>query len=234
MSINVNVFLELVGLVSFTDRVRCWDRNLAISMSYNAFSTPKSANPDRMANWRIILAVSCMQWRHQWTWPSLPWTCIMVWLRQVSIGLVDTALDYGTGDPRKISGAVHFLCTWSFFKFFLLYFLGDPVIFKCFLQFFVCTLGGLGQGVINRWYLVIEVLMQKTLFPHLIAKRYTISPTGPVNIYRKLMIYGFLLSFFLCFGRRSSGKSGAKGLNVIKPTRSCLSDQSKGTIKLLS
>jgi hypothetical protein len=80
MSINVNVFLELVGLVSFTDRVQCSDRNLAISMSYYAFSTPKSANPDWMANWRISIVQSlgylCMQWRHQWTWTSMPWTCI--------------------------------------------------------------------------------------------------------------------------------------------------------------
>jgi hypothetical protein len=50
-----HVFLELVGLVPFTDRVRCWDRNLAVSMSYlKAFSTPKSANPDWMAHYRII------------------------------------------------------------------------------------------------------------------------------------------------------------------------------------
>jgi hypothetical protein len=40
---DMNVFLELV---SFTDRVRCSDRNFAISMSYYAFSPPKSANPD--------------------------------------------------------------------------------------------------------------------------------------------------------------------------------------------
>jgi hypothetical protein len=76
MSINVNVFLELVGLVSFTDRVQCSDRNWAISMSYYAFSMPKSANPDWMANWHISIVQSlgylCMQWRHQWTWTSLP------------------------------------------------------------------------------------------------------------------------------------------------------------------
>jgi hypothetical protein len=80
MSINVNVLLELVGLVSFTDRVRCSDWNLAISMSYYAFSTPKSANPDWMENWCISIVQSlgylCMQWCHQWTWTSLPWTCI--------------------------------------------------------------------------------------------------------------------------------------------------------------
>jgi hypothetical protein len=58
MSINVNVFLELVGLVFFTHRVRCSDRNLAISMSYYACSTPKSANPDWMANWRISIVQS--------------------------------------------------------------------------------------------------------------------------------------------------------------------------------
>jgi hypothetical protein len=53
------------------------------------------------------------------------------------------------------------------------------------------------RGVINPGYLVVEVLMQKTL-----SLRYT----------SKLKIYGL----FLCFGRRSSGKSGAKGLKYLK------------------
>jgi hypothetical protein len=79
-SINVNVFWEIVGLVPFTDRrVRCWDRNLAVSISYLAFSTPKSANPDWMAHYRIIgntLGYWCMQLRHQCTWTSLSWTWI--------------------------------------------------------------------------------------------------------------------------------------------------------------
>jgi hypothetical protein len=60
ISINVNVSLELVGLVGFTDRVRCSDRNFAISMKYYAFSTSKLANPDWMANWRISIIYRSM------------------------------------------------------------------------------------------------------------------------------------------------------------------------------
>jgi hypothetical protein len=39
-SINVNVFLELVGLVTFTGRVRCWDGNLAVWISYLCVFSP--------------------------------------------------------------------------------------------------------------------------------------------------------------------------------------------------
>jgi hypothetical protein len=47
MSINVNVFLELVALVTF-DRVRCRDGNLAVSMSYLSVFTPI------LAEWHIV------------------------------------------------------------------------------------------------------------------------------------------------------------------------------------
>jgi hypothetical protein len=59
MSINVNVFLELVGLVSFTDRVRCSDRNLALSMSYCAFWPHR--NQQILTEWQIG-AVSFNPW----------------------------------------------------------------------------------------------------------------------------------------------------------------------------
>jgi hypothetical protein len=48
MSIGVNVFLELVGLVTFTDRVRCQDGNLSVSMSYLSFFMPI------LAKWHIV------------------------------------------------------------------------------------------------------------------------------------------------------------------------------------
>jgi hypothetical protein len=58
MSINLNVFLELVGLVSFTDS-SVLSRNLVISMSYYVFSTPKSAI---LTEWQIGASVSFNPW----------------------------------------------------------------------------------------------------------------------------------------------------------------------------
>jgi hypothetical protein len=48
----------------------------------------------------------CMQWRHQWTWTSLPWTCTWSsWLTGWSLW----PSGYGTGDPGSIPGTVLFL-----------------------------------------------------------------------------------------------------------------------------
>jgi hypothetical protein len=54
-----NVFLELVGLVSFTDRVRCSDRNFSISMSYMRF--PRR-NQQILTEWQIGASVSFNPW----------------------------------------------------------------------------------------------------------------------------------------------------------------------------
>jgi hypothetical protein len=82
MSINVNVFWELVGFIFSVfyrpSSVLRWkfchfDELLCIFHAEISKSW-------LMANWRISIIQSlgylCMQWRHQWTWTSLPWTCI--------------------------------------------------------------------------------------------------------------------------------------------------------------
>jgi hypothetical protein len=60
LSVNVYVFLELVGLVSFTDRVRCSDSNLAISMSY-LMRFPRRNQPI-LTEWQIGASVSFNPW----------------------------------------------------------------------------------------------------------------------------------------------------------------------------
>jgi hypothetical protein len=71
------------------------------------------------------------------------------------------------------------------------------------------------RGVINPGYLVIEVLMQKTLVSSFSQGFYTYKSYEYLKRYTsKLMIYGFL-NFFCVSWRRSSGKSGTKGLILI-------------------
>jgi hypothetical protein len=87
---------------------------------------------------------------------------------------------------------------------------------NCFFYYFFwgyVPLGVWARGVINPGYLVIEVLMQKTLVSSFSQGWYLQVLWISLRYTSKLMIYGFF-NFFLCFGRRSSRKSGAKGLNV--------------------
>jgi hypothetical protein len=55
MSINENVLLELVGLVTFTDRVRCWIGNFAVSICYLSVFTPI------LAQWHIVSSYRCFR-----------------------------------------------------------------------------------------------------------------------------------------------------------------------------
>jgi hypothetical protein len=99
MSIKVNVFLELVGLVPFTDRVRCkFDLMAHYCIIGNALGYP----------W-VIYACSDVINEHERVGREHAYgphdlsTCWSLWPS------TNTMLNYGTGDPGSIPSAVHFL-----------------------------------------------------------------------------------------------------------------------------